>query len=87
MPQQCTDGEHRPDFDKNGAPLFLMGRRVRIIGVMPDDPNPLLPIGTTGTVTWLGQWTNEHTEQIGVSWDNGSSLILLPSDPFEIDTQ
>ncbi|MBZ4631329.1 DUF4314 domain-containing protein [Mycobacterium timonense] len=48
-----------------------------------DDPDPL-PVGTTGTVDWLGQWTDELTKQIGVRWDNGSRLILLPHDPFRV---
>lgn len=63
-----------------------IGNRVRITGVLPDDPNPL-PIGTEGTVDWLGQWTSELTKQIGVKWDNGSRLILLHTDPFAVITQ
>ena len=59
-----------------------MGDRVRVTGVM-NDPNPL-PVGTEGTVDWLGQWESELTKQIGVKWDNGSRLILLPFDPFEV---
>jgi hypothetical protein len=41
-----------------------LGDRVRITGVM-NDPNPL-PVGTQGTVNWLGQWVSELTKQIGV---------------------
>jgi hypothetical protein len=60
-----------------------IGDRVRITGVMRDDPNPR-PIGAKGTVDWLGQFTDELTSQIGVAWDDGSRLILLPDDPFEV---
>lgn len=57
-----------------------IGDRVRIVGPM-DDPDPI-PIGTEGTVDWLGQWISELTRQIGVKWDNGRRLILLDTDPF-----
>jgi hypothetical protein len=60
-----------------------IGARVRITGVMPDDPNPR-PVGAEGTVDWVGQWESEYTKQIGVKWDDGSSLLLLADDPFEI---
>ena len=60
-----------------------IGDRVRITGVMRDDPNPR-PIGAEGVVDWLGQWTSELTQQIGVAWQDGSRLILLADDPFEI---
>lgn len=62
-----------------------VGDRVRIIGEL-DDPDPL-PIGTEGTVSWLGQWINELTEQVGVLWDNGSRLIMLPHDPYIVINQ
>ncbi|MFE3444976.1 DUF4314 domain-containing protein [Nocardia sp. NPDC059180] len=54
-----------------------IGDRVRITGTMADEPAPL-PIGATGTVTRLGPG------QIYVGWDNGRSLILLDTDPFQI---
>lgn len=57
------------------------GDRVRMTGVMPNDPAPL-PVGATGTVLEA----NETTGQIFVNWDSGSGLILLASDPFEILT-
>jgi len=68
--------------DVPGRGRIEIGTRVRITGVM-DDPNPL-PIGTEGTVDWIGQWRDELTQQIGVAWENGSRLILLPGDPFEV---
>ncbi len=62
-----------------------VGDRVRITGEL-DDPNPI-PIGTEGTVNWLGQWTTELTKQVGVLWDNGSRLIMLPDDPYAVIDQ
>lgn len=62
-----------------------VGDRVRITGIL-DDPDPL-PIGAEGTVTWLGQWTTELTQQVGVAWDNGSRLIMLPHDPYIVIDQ
>ena len=59
-----------------------IGDRVRVTGRM-DDPDPL-PVGSEGTVDWIGQWTDELTRQIGVAWDSGRTLLLLPSDPFEV---
>ena len=57
-----------------------IGDRVRITGEL-NDPDPL-PIGTEGTVSWLGQWISDLTKQVGVLWDNGSRLIMLPHDPY-----
>ncbi len=57
-----------------------VGDRVRITGLMPDDPAPL-EIGTIGTVTRI---PSSCPGQIFVDCDNGRSLILLESDPFEI---
>lgn len=53
------------------------GDRIRITGIMADDPAPL-PIGASGTVTRTGPG------QIHVDWDNGRTLILLDTDPYEI---
>jgi len=59
-----------------------IGDRVKITGIM-DDPDPL-PVGLEGTVDYLGQWTDRLTQQIGVKWDNGRTLLLLPEDPFRV---
>lgn len=55
------------------------GDRVRMTGVMPNDPAPL-PVGAIGTV----REANAATRQIFVDWDSGPGLILLTTDPFEI---
>jgi hypothetical protein len=56
------------------------GQRVRVTGVQPDDPDPLL-VGEEGTV--LEDGPNKFG-QITVRWDSGRSLMLLAHDPFEI---
>lgn len=62
--------------------LPKIGDRVRMTGVMPDDPDPLA-IGDEGTVTELGDPAGGR-RQIFVDWDNGRALILLETDPFEV---
>lgn len=58
------------------------GDRVRMTGLMPDDPCPI-EVGTTGTVTGVGGRIGGRV-QIFVDWDTKRSLILLDTDPFEI---
>lgn len=60
------------------------GDRVRMTGVMPNDPDPM-PVGATGTVLQV----TPEVRQIWVDWDADSdgrkrSLILLTDDPFEV---
>lgn len=56
-----------------------IGDRIRITGIMPDDPDPM-PIGSTGTVDYIG------CGQLWVVWDPGVDrhLMVLPTDPFEV---
>lgn len=57
------------------------GQRVRMVGVMPNDPDPI-PVGEEGTVISL---VGSRTfPQIDVNWDSGRTLFLLPDDPFEV---
>ena len=63
------------------APVRV-GDRVRVTGPM-NDPDPI-PVGTEGTVDWVGQWVSDYTRQIGVKWDNGRTLILLGGDPYQV---
>jgi hypothetical protein len=59
-----------------------IGDRVRVTGILPNDPDPL-EIGEMGTVDWLSpNWSD--MPQIGVDWDSGRALNLLPGDPYEI---
>ena len=48
------------------------GTRLELIS-MEDDPRPVPP-GTRGTVQYV-----DDLGQIGVAWDNGSSLSLIPN--------
>lgn len=68
--------------------LLKRGDRVRITGLLPNDPDPL-PVGLEGTVANV---MNQATsiEQIVVDWEliegdtRPRSLMLLPTDPFEV---
>lgn len=64
------------------VPPVMIGDRVAVTGTL-DDPAPLT-VGMTGTVYWIGNWRNEWTRQIGVRWDDGRQLMLLPGDPFRV---
>jgi hypothetical protein len=64
-----------------GQPCPLdVGTRVEVTGIMPNDPSPM-EVGARGTVT------GGNGGQIWVDWDNGRSLILLPSDPYRVITE
>lgn len=63
------------------------GQRVRLTGKMVNHdstwmPEENIPVGTEGTVVWASDG-GPHSN-IGVRWDNGRSLALLPHDQFEI---
>ena len=63
-----------------------VGDRVRMVGIMPDDPDPL-PVGLEGTVVNVTP-PDSTFQQYTVDWDrtNGGkrSLMLLPHDPFVV---
>jgi hypothetical protein len=60
---------------------FPKGTRIELIQ-MGDDPRPVPP-GTRGTVAYV-----DDMGQIGVNWDNGSSLSLIPTeDSFRVLNQ
>lgn len=61
-----------------------IGARVRIVRTL-SGPGPL-PVGREGTVEWIGHWGNERNRQIGVRWDDGRHIVLLPGDPFRVIT-
>ena len=67
--------------------ILQRGDRVRITGIMPNEPAPLR-VGLEGTVTTVMN-PGTSIEQIVVDWDLSEgetrprSLMLLPSDPFE----
>ena len=55
------------------------GDRVRVTGLMPDDPSPM-EVGAEGTVVDVNPGFG--VAQIDVEWDNGRTLFLLATDPF-----
>lgn len=59
--------------------LPTVGERVRVTGIMPEDPYPM-EIGAEGTV--VGVTVSSLGAQIDVDWDNGRTLFLLENDPF-----
>lgn len=66
------------------------GSRIRLTGKMvnPDSkwmPEEDIPVGTEGTVTWVNLEGPIKYQQIGVKWDNGRGLSILPYiDKFEV---
>ena len=58
----------------------LIGRRIRLLR-MDNDPDPIAP-GSEGTVDRVFD-----SGQIGVKWDNGRRLILVPEDRYEVEVQ
>ncbi len=50
---------------------YPVGTRIELVQ-MGDDPHPIPP-GTRGTVTFV-----DDMGQIGMRWDNGQSLSLIP---------
>ena len=59
------------------------GDRVRMTGIMPEDPDPI-PVGDEGTVQEVFNADSPRFMQISVAWDSGRSLLLLPNDPFRV---
>jgi len=64
----------RPMSNPRSAFGVTIGDRVELIA-MPNDPHPVRP-GTRGTVTHLCD--TRGMEQIGVAWDDGRSLAIIP---------
>ena len=72
-----------------------VGLRVRLLAPMTNGPTSCIPVeegmpaGLEGTIVWLVpgsmNWREYAPPQIGVNWDNGRTLNLLPhTDPFVI---
>lgn len=59
-------------------PMDLMGKRVRLIEPMEDDPQPIL-VGREGVVYNVG------FDVVNVKWDNGRNLgLIIGKDVFEV---
>ena len=54
---------------------FKEGDRIVLVR-MGSDPDPIEP-GATGTIDFVND-RDPHFAQIGVKWDNGRSLMILP---------
>lgn len=63
-------------------PPVAVGDRIRLVAPM-DDPHPIT-VGQTGTVDWVGELLEGQPMQIGVKWDDGRRLMLLPVDQWEL---
>lgn len=62
--------------------LYPIGTRVQLNKPFENDPGSP-PVGTQGTVRFIDDLGDIH-----VSWDNGSSLALLPDiDDFSVISQ
>lgn len=61
------------------AQLPEVGDRVRMVGVMENDPDPMA-VGDEGTVEAVN--VSSLGVQIDVTWDNGRTLFLVGEDPF-----
>jgi len=60
-----------------------IGKRIRLLSEMTNDDSVWLkkedlPVGLEGTINYVNINGNEITDQIGVKWDNGRSLGILP---------
>ena len=59
-------------------PQILLGKRVKLIEPMEDDPQPIL-VGREGVVYNVG------FDVINVKWDNGRTLgLIIGKDIFEV---
>jgi hypothetical protein len=62
-----------------------VGDRIRLTAPIIDAyPPPGLPAGLEGTVNDVNTACGPDSFQVGVAWDNGRSLMLLPGDAFEV---
>ena len=58
--------------------MYPQGTRIKLVNM--DDPYAPVPAGTKGTVEFV-----DDMGQIGMKWDNGRTLALIPEvDEFKI---
>lgn len=69
----------------------LVGRRVRLTKEMTNPKSDRMPkeedmpAGLEGTITYVNLSGPVQWQQIGVNWDNGRRLMLLPEvDSYEV---
>lgn len=69
---------------------IAVGKRIRLLSPMVNEnsklmPSEDLPVGLEGTIVYVSIRGNKLYDQIGVNWDNGRTLSILPSiDHYEI---
>lgn len=56
--------------------MYEIGDRIQLIHT--DDPYTRLRPGAAGTVNFVGTDVTGKVNQIGVKWDDGSNLMMLP---------
>ena len=62
-----------------------VGDRIRLLSPIRNHPMYNIPEGTEGVVDWLTPVHQRGCQQIGVKWDTGHRLMLLPGkDRFEV---
>jgi hypothetical protein len=68
----------------------VIGKRIRLLSPLTNSdssqiPVEKIPVGTEGTIVHVSIHGNQRYDQIGVNWDNGSSLNIFPhTDDYEI---
>ena len=79
--KKMNDWERTARMAKIYKEMYPAGTRIELIQ-MGDDPRPVPP-GTRGTVVYV-----DDMGQIGMKWDNGQSLSLIPGeDSFRVLNQ
>ncbi len=76
------EAQEQPESAKSRPWLPTPGDRIRMTGLMPNDPCPK-PVGAEGTVIEISEGVYTCT-QIIVRWDDGGSLMVLADDPYEV---
>lgn len=67
-----------------------MGQRIKLLSTLKNGnsqwkPEEDIPVGTMGTVVWpLDERCPPDMHSVGISWDNGSRLSILPHDDVEV---
>jgi hypothetical protein len=64
-------------------PVARPGDRIRVTGILPNDPSPL-KVGEMGTVVRVTPDAVHYRGTIDVAWDSGRTLSLLLDDPYEV---
>lgn len=73
--------------------MYKVGQRVKLTAAMTNPDSNWMPVekgmpaGLEGTITYVGMDGPKEWHQLGVNWDNGRTLSLLPGkDSFVVLT-